>query len=94
MHHWTDQKIRVHVFYCVLALTIAKLMTRQAHQAGHDLSVRALLEHLAGIQQTVLIYPSTGGRPKARRILTQMDPTQTALYNLFNLATHAPKQPT
>jgi transposase len=21
MHHWTDSKIRVHVFYCVLALT-------------------------------------------------------------------------
>ena len=20
MHHWTDSKIRVHVFYCVLAL--------------------------------------------------------------------------
>lgn len=91
MHHWTDQKIRVHVFYCVLALTAAKLMTRQAHQAGHNLSVRALLEHLAGIQQTVLIYPSTGGRPKARRILTEMNPTQTALYDLFDLHTHAPK---
>lgn len=26
MHHWTDPKIRVHTFYCVLALTIARLM--------------------------------------------------------------------
>src|SRR5665811_1760903 len=37
MHHWTDSKIRVHVFYCVLALTIAHLMRRQAndaHQVG------------------------------------------------------------
>ena len=34
MHHWTDQKIRVHVFYCVLALTVAHLMRRQADQAG------------------------------------------------------------
>jgi transposase len=25
MHHWTEQKIRVHVFYCVLALTVAHL---------------------------------------------------------------------
>jgi transposase len=30
MHHWTDSKIRVHVFYCVLALTIAHLMRREA----------------------------------------------------------------
>ena len=26
MFHWTDQKIRVHVFYCVLALAVARLM--------------------------------------------------------------------
>jgi hypothetical protein len=30
MRHWTDQKIRVHVFYSVLALTIAHLMRREA----------------------------------------------------------------
>ena len=34
MFHWTDQKIRVHVFYCVVALAIAHLMRRQAAQAG------------------------------------------------------------
>src|SRR4029453_10153988 len=33
MHHWTDQKIRVHVFYTVLALTIAHLMRLQAATA-------------------------------------------------------------
>ncbi|WP_341728569.1 hypothetical protein [Brooklawnia sp.] len=42
MHHFTDQKIRVHVFYCVLALTIAHLMRRETAQAGMDMSVREL----------------------------------------------------
>ena len=32
MHHWTDSKIRVHVFYCVLALAVAHLMRRHADQ--------------------------------------------------------------
>ena len=63
MHHWTDQKIRVHVSYCVTALAVAHLMRRQARQHGLDLSVRVLLSELAGIQETVLLYPSTGGRP-------------------------------
>ena len=45
MHHWTDSKIRVHVFYCVLALAIAHLMRRQAAHAGLHLSVRELLDH-------------------------------------------------
>ncbi len=91
MFHWTEQKIRVHVFYCVLALAIAHLMRRQAAQDGLHLSVRELLQALAGIGETVMIYPSTGGRPKARRMLTDRDPLQQQLFDLFGLAAHAPR---
>jgi transposase len=93
MWHWTDQKIRVHVSYCVTALAVAHLMRRQATHAGLPLSVRELLGHLAGIQETVLLYPSTGGRPRARRMLTQMTPTQQQLYDLFDLDRYAPTRP-
>jgi len=64
MVHWTDSGIRVHVFYCVLAL--------------------------AGIQETVLLYPAQRGRPRARRIRT--DPVQRRLYDLLNLDTSAPRR--
>jgi len=91
MHHWTDSKIRVHVFYCVLALTIAHLMRRQANDAGLDLSVRELLTTLAGIGETVLLYHDGGkGRPRARRMLTDMDPTQKQLAKLFDIDRYAP----
>jgi len=90
MFHWTDSKIRVHAFYCVLALTVAHLMRRQAATAGLDISVRDLLDNLAGIEETVLLYPSTGGRPRARRMLTERTPTQQQLFDLFNLARYAP----
>lgn len=91
MFHWTEQKIRVHAFYCVLALTIACLMRRQASRGGLDLSVRELLHTLAGIQETVMIYPSAGGRPKARRTLTDRDPAQQQLFEIFNLSARAPR---
>ena len=81
----------MHVFYCVLALAIAHLMCRQAAHDGLHLSVRELLHTLAGIGETVMIYPSTGGRPKARRMLTDRDPTQQRLFDLFGLATYAPR---
>jgi transposase len=91
LHHWTDQKIRVHVFYCVLALAVAHLLRRHADQAGLHLSVRELLAELAGIQETVLLYHDGGkGRPRARRILTDRNPTQQALYDLFTLDRYAP----
>jgi hypothetical protein len=91
MHHWTDQKIRVHVFYRVLALTIAHLMRRQADHAGLDLSVRELLSELSGIGETVLLHHDGGpGRPRAQRLLTDMNPTQRRLYDLFSLDRYAP----
>jgi transposase len=91
LRHWTDQKIRVHVFYCVLALAVAHLLRRQADQAGLHLSVRELLAELAGIQETVLLYHDGGkGRPRAQRILTDRNPTQQAFYDLFTLDRYAP----
>ena len=64
LRHWTDSKIRVHVFYCVLALTVAHLMRREADRAGLHLSVRELLDTLVGIGETVLLYHASG---EARR---------------------------
>jgi transposase len=93
MYHWTDQKIRVHTFYCVLALTVARLMTREADRHGIHLSVRELLDTLADIQETVLLYQGERGRPRARRMLTEMTPTSQRLYELFGLDTYNPTRP-
>jgi transposase len=93
MFHWTDQKIRVHVFYCVLALAVARLMAREAGHAGLHMSVRELLSELGGVQETVLLYQGERGRPRARRVLTEMSPAQRRLYDLFGLDAYAPKKP-
>src|ERR1039457_1745666 len=91
MHHWTEHNITVHMFTCVLALQIAHLMRRKAAQAGPGLSVRELLGQLAAIGETVLIYPSTGGRPKARRMTTELSSQQQELYEIFGLQRWAPR---
>ena len=91
MHHWTARTIRVHVFTCVLALQIAHLMRLKARRAGLHLSVRELLAQLAGIGETVLIYPSTGGRPKARRMTAELTSDQQKLYEIFELGRWAPR---
>src|SRR6266704_3366731 len=90
MFHWTEHSIRVHVFTCVLALQIAHLMRRQAERASLHLSVRELLGQLAGIGETVLTYPSTGGRPKARRMTTELTGDQQKLHETFDLRRWTP----
>jgi transposase len=90
MHHWTDNNIAVHTFTCVLALQIAHLLRLKARRAGHHLSVKAILDTLGGIEETIMVYPSTGGRPKARRLTTTMTADQQALYELYDLHRWAP----
>jgi transposase len=93
MFHWTEQKIRVHVFYCVLALAVARLMVREADRHGAHMSVRELLGTLAGVQETVLLYQGERGRPRARRMLTEMGPAQRRLYDIFGLDAYDPAKP-
>ncbi|MBI3456517.1 MAG: IS1634 family transposase [Candidatus Rokubacteria bacterium] len=87
MFHWTDQKIRVHAFYCVLALLLASLLHRQAVQAGLRLSLAGVLECLAGIQEVITLYPPAGGkgRPQAHTILTHRTPLQQQLFDHLRL---------
>jgi transposase len=90
MYHWTEHSIRVHVFTCVLALQLAHLMRHRARKAGLDMSVRELLSRLAAIGETVLVYPSTGGRPRARRMTTELVSDQPKLHDIFSLQRWAP----
>jgi hypothetical protein len=65
-------------------------MRLKARRAGLRMSVRELLGTLAAIGETVLIYPSTGGRPRARRTTTELTGKQEQLYQLFGLDRWAP----
>lgn len=87
---WSEHRIAVHSLVSVLATAVTHLMRREADRVGLDLSVRELLDQLSRIGETVLRYPSTGGRPRTRRVLTSRDPTQQRLYDLFGLGRFAP----
>ena len=45
----------------------------------------------ASLTERVLIHPSTGGRPKARRMTTELTGDQHELYEIFDLAKWAPR---
>jgi hypothetical protein len=88
---WHPDQIAVDRLVSVLAVAVTHLMRHEADHAGLNLSVSQLLEHLDGIQETVLRYPSTGGRPRTRRVITDRDETQQRLYALFRLNDFAPR---
>jgi transposase len=62
LHHWTDQKIRVHAFYCVIALMLSSLLRRALAQKGIDLSIVKILSTLSGIKEVAIIHRGAHSR--------------------------------
>ena len=62
MYHWTDQKIRVHAFYCMLGISLLQYIRKQADSAWPGLTIEQLLEQLQQIQQYTLLYPPQGDK--------------------------------
>ena len=87
MFHWTDSKIQVHAFYCVLALLLTSLLQREL--ASHDLklSINSMLEELAAIRETLIVYPRRQGQRQfpTATCLTRMNPLQQRLFSVLNL---------
>jgi transposase len=81
-YHWTDQKIQVHAFVCLLALLLARVVEREARQLGHGESLSSLLDLLGTVRLVLVIHASTknGGRPRADWQLEQMDASVAQLF--------------
>lgn len=92
MFHWTDGKIRVHAFYCVLALMLASLLQRRLHAKGIDLSVPRLMELLGSIHEVLVVYPRKPGQhePRTASCLSRMDEQQQQLYEALSLGQYSP----
>jgi len=90
-HHWTDQKLRVHAFYCVLALMILSLLRRQLDKAGIHLSITQMIQRLADIREIVTLYATPKGEiPRTQTILSKRNAEQTAILEALGLSTYYP----
>jgi transposase len=78
VYHWTEKRIRAHVFVCVLALQLERWMRRKL--AGIS-SVPKAIEVLKRIKIGELVM---GGRKK--RVLTRPTAEQTGLLNALGVA--------
>jgi len=84
-YHWTDQKLHVHVFTCVLGYLLARLLHLRARAAGapHK-SPEALLDALARVRKT-RVARLTGGKGKPR-VTTQLEDIEPGLATILQSA--------
>ncbi len=86
--HWTDQKIRVHYFSCILGYLLASLIWREARmKADFTGTLDTLFDTLNNIRLTTLLEMSgKRGKPKATRQIEEMTEDQRRLMDRLDLA--------
>ena len=81
-YHWTDQKLHVHVFTCILGYLLARTLFLCAqHLHVSYASMESLLDALTQIRRVTVARSATG---KGRmRISTQLEEVDQALVDLL-----------
>lgn len=87
-YHWTDQKLHVHAFLCVVAYLLATLVhLTAARDAGYVGSVDTLFDDLATIRRVTVVRPTGHGRRKRTHQLEILAPLHTRLVDALGIAT-------
>ena len=82
MYHWTDQKIRAHVFISVLALLVSNLLYRKLRHNGIEASAETCIEELEGIKEIHARYEDD---LPADIVLTRMSSLQKLMVKILDL---------
>ena len=61
--HWTDQRIAVHIFLCVLAYRLCALLRKELHEKGIDCSINQCLKSMNAVNRVTTFYGPIG-KPK------------------------------
>lgn len=83
---WTDSKLRVFAFICVLGLLIWKLICYKVKKANLEMSDQVLKMELADIRQTSLVYSPS----QVECLIEEMSTVQSLLFSALRLDRYAP----
>lgn len=86
-YHWTDQKIEVHSFCCVVGYLLAALVRRHARRMGYEHGLAALLAMLNGVR--MVLRTECGGRPGRPRAHWQLEETDPDALRLYQSLVHS-----
>lgn len=83
--HWTDQKIKVHSLYCVLALLLATMAHKTVIENGIDTTLLQMLDELQDIREVALIHVGNSSTKKNSLALSRMSPKQKRLSEILEI---------
>ena len=78
---WTDSKLKVHAFYCMLGVSLLHYLHRKAQADWAELTPEELCEELRQVKQIDVRFPSDrkGAKPRVVTVMSSQSPEQKAL---------------
>ena len=80
LYHWTDSKIRIHLFVCVAALTYLTLLCQRLAEADINMTPTEAIEELRTLRTAIYFSDSEN---KLKRVLEEVNPKQAAILEVF-----------
>jgi transposase len=81
VRHWTDQKIVVHAFICILGLLLLKLLQLRLKEQGISLSLEIIKDELSPVQLGLWVTRSG----KLFKIVSDRSKLQTKMFAILSL---------
>jgi len=77
IRHWTDQKIRCHIFTCVAALTYLRILENRLHKAGILKTSASVMETMRSLHSCLCWY---SGKSKPNRVIEAPTEEQSVIF--------------
>lgn len=81
--HWTDSKVRVHTFCCLLGLMLTSLLRKELANVGIKIENKKLIDVLSGIREVYILTPDKKAKKgfSVEKKLEQMSSYQEEIWN-------------
>jgi transposase len=85
-YHWTDQKVRVHTFNCLLGLLLTSLLKKELNDKGIKIENKKLIDTLHNIRLSYLM--SSNKKKKwgvdVKKVIEDMNENEEKIWNCLN----------
>jgi transposase len=83
--HWTDSKVRVHTFCCLMGLLLTSLLRKELADAGIKMENKKIIDILSGIREVYILTPDKKAKNgfSVQKQLEQMSLVQKKVWDVL-----------
>jgi transposase len=87
--HFTDGHIKVHAFYCILALTLCGVLQKEMEELGNKMSIHKMLDTLGETRQVITVFPKIGNKQVSKSSFSNFEGVAKKYIDKYGLTKHA-----